>query len=316
MDELPYLVTFAQVVKAGSFAGGAERLGIAASVASKHVAKLERTLGARLLQRSTRKLSLTEAGAAYYEHCARVVEELEQSREAVARLQAEPSGRLRISGLNSFVGAVIAPLMPDFLRRYPKIDLEIVTSDQHVDLAEQGFDLALRITGAPAPQLVARPLAPLHFVVCASRAYFGLHGRPERPQDLAQHTLLGFPSSLIDGIWRFVRAGEQIEVPVHARFAVNNVDALRQLALAGCGISLLPTYAIGEDLRAGRLMMALNDYAGFSQPLLYAVYLPNRYGSPKVRAFVEFLSARIGAPPFWDRGLDLAPALTAARAHA
>lgn len=306
MDELPYLVTFAHVVQAGSFAGGAERLGLAPSVASKHVAKLERALGARLLQRSTRKLSLTEAGAAYYAHCARVVEELEQSREAVARLQAEPSGRLRISGLNSFIGTVVAPLMPEFLRRYPKIDLEIVTSDHTVDLAEDGFDLALRITGAPSPQLVARALAPLRFVVCASPAYFSAHGVPAQPSDLSAHVALGFPAQASDGVWRFVRAGEQIEIPIRPRFAVNNMDALRQLAAAGSGVALLPTYLIGDDLRAGRLVAAMSGYTGFSEPTLYAVYLPNRYGSPKLRAFVEFLAAKIGDPPFWDRGLSFA----------
>ncbi|MFA5938272.1 MAG: LysR family transcriptional regulator [Sinimarinibacterium sp.] len=305
MEELPYLVTFAHVVHAGSFAAGAERLGIAPSVASKHVAKLERQLGARLLQRSTRKLSLTEAGAAYYEHCARIVEELEQSREAVARLQAEPSGRLRVTALNSFVGAIVAPQMPEFLRRYPKIDIEIVTSDRHVDLAEEGFDLALRITAAPSPQLVAKALAPLRFVICATPTYFGLHGAPQAPQDLAEHTVLGYPDSLTDGIWRLVRKGEQIEVPIRPRFAVNNIDALRSLALSGCGLTLLPTYAIGDDLRAGRLAATLTEYAAFNQPTLYAVYLPNRYGSPKLRAFVNFLAGKIGDPPYWERGLAL-----------
>ncbi|MEQ1439134.1 LysR family transcriptional regulator [Fontimonas sp. SYSU GA230001] len=303
MDELPYLVTFAQVVHAGSFAGGAQRLGIAPSVASKHVAKLERRLGARLLQRSTRKLSLTEAGAAYYAHCARIVEELEQSREAVARLQAEPGGKLRVSALHSFVGAIVAPLLPEFLRRYPRVDLEIVTSDRPIDLAEEGFDLALRITGAPSPQLVARPLAPLRFVVCATPAYFRLHGTPQTPDELAAHATLGYPHHLTDGVWRLVRDGAQIEVPIRPRFAVNNIDALRTLALAGCGLALLPTYAIGDDLRSGRLAIALGGHTAFNQPTLYAVYLPNRYGSPKLRAFVGFLAEKIGDPPFWERGL-------------
>lgn len=306
MDDLPYLVTFAHVVDAGSFAGAAQRLGIAASAASKHVSKLERALGARLLQRSTRKLSLTEAGAAYYQHCARIVEELEQSREAVARLQAEPGGRLRITCLNSFVSAVLAPLMPEFLRRYPKVDVEIVTSDLPVDLAQEGLDLALRMTGAPSPQLVARPLAPLRFVVCASPRYFAVHGLPQQPQDLTAHALLGYPRHLSDdNTWHFMRGAERIEVPAPTRFAVNNMQALRALAVAGSGITLLPTYVVGDDLRAGRLTVALADYIGFDNPQLYAVYLPNRYGSPKLRAFVEYLIEKIGSPPFWDRDLAL-----------
>jgi DNA-binding transcriptional LysR family regulator len=304
MDDLNHLLTFARVVQSGSFAAAAERLGIAPSVASKHVAKLERALDARLLQRSTRKLSLTEAGRAYYEHCARIVEELEQSRAAVASLQAEPSGKLRVTCINSFAGWVIAPMLPAFFKRYPKIELEIVTSDRMIDLAEEGFDLALRITAAPQPNLVARRIAPVRFVVVGSPEYFARHGTPQTPADLVQHNCLGFPLSLVDHVWRLARGDEQLAVPVRGSLGINNVDALRYNALAGVGVALLPTYAVGKYLRDGRLLAPLPDWRGFNESTLYAAYLPNRYGSPKLRAFVDFLVETIGDPPYWDT-LDL-----------
>jgi DNA-binding transcriptional LysR family regulator len=304
MDDLNHLLTFARVVQSGSFAAAAERLGIAPSVASKHVAKLERALGARLLQRSTRKLSLTEAGRAYYEHCARIVEELEQSRAAVASLQAEPGGKLRVTCINSFAGWVIAPMLPAFFARYPKIELEIVTSDRMIDLAEEGFDLALRITGAPQPNLVARRITAVRFVVVGSPDYFARHGTPQTPADLARHNCLGFPLSVADHVWRFARGDEQLVVPVNGSLSINNVDALRYNTLAGVGVALLPTYAVGKYLRDGRLVAPLADWRGFNESTLYAAYLPNRYGSPKLRAFVDFLVETIGDPPYWDT-LDL-----------
>jgi DNA-binding transcriptional LysR family regulator len=304
MDDLNHVLTFARVVQLGSFAAAAERLGIASSVASKHVAKLEQALGARLLQRSTRKLSLTEAGRAYYDHCARIVEELEHSRAAVASLQAEPGGRLRVTSINSFAGWVIAPMLPAFFERYPKIELEIVTSDRMVDLAEEGFDLALRITGAPQPNLVARRIADVRFVVVGSPDYFARRGLPQTPADLAQHNCLGFPLINADHRWQFARGDEQLAVPINGSLAINNVDALRYNALAGLGVALLPTYAVGKYLRDGRLIAPLPDWRGFNESTLYAAYLPNRYGSPKLRAFVDFLVETIGDPPYWDT-LDL-----------
>ncbi|WP_370309538.1 LysR family transcriptional regulator [Sinimarinibacterium flocculans] len=304
MDDLNHVLTFARVAQAGSFAAAAERLGIAPSVASKHVAKLERALGARLLQRSTRKLSLTEAGRAYYEHCARIVEELEQSRAAVASLQAEPGGRLRVTCINSFAGWVIAPMLPAFFERYPKIALEIVTSDRMIDLAEEGFDLALRITGSPQPNLVARRITEVRFLVVGTPEYFARYGMPETPSDLARHNCLGFPLSVAEHVWRFTRGGEQVAVNVGGSLDINNVDALRYNALAGVGVALLPSFAVGKYLRDGRLVAPLPDWRGFNESTLYAAYLPNRYGSPKLRAFVDFLVETIGDPPYWDT-LDL-----------
>jgi len=233
VEHLPYLVTFARVVQAGSFVAGAERLKLSPSVASKHISKLEEHLGARLLNRSTRKLSLTEAGIAYYEHAARILEELDQSEHAVQRLQAEPSGRLKLSTLNSFANAVLAPLLPEFMRRHPKVLLEVVCNDRLVDLTEEGYDLALRITREPAPNVVARKLADIRFQVCGAPAYLERHGTPSQPADLARHRCLGYPASVTpSSAWRFLRDGEDlitaldVPAPLAALGATLDVETL------------------------------------------------------------------------------------------
>lgn len=302
MEHLPYLVTFARVVQSGSFVAGAERLKLSPSVASKHISKLEERLGARLLNRSTRKLSLTEAGTALYEHAARILDELDQSEHAVQRLQAEPSGRLKVSTLNSVANAVLAPLLPEFMRQHPKVQLEIVCTDRLVDLTEEGYDLALRITREPAPNLVARKLADIRFQICAAPAYLERHGTPATPADLVSHRCLGYPASIapVNG-WRFLHDGQTVTAPIQSVFEINSVETLRALALAGEGLALLPTYSVGEELKAGRLLTPLPDYRGFSESTLFAVYLQNRYGSPKLRAFVDFLQRRLATPPWEPR---------------
>lgn len=306
MDAFTHLVTFARVVQAGSFSAAAEKMRLAPSVASKHVSKLESRLGVRLLNRSTRKLSLTEAGAAYYEHCLRILESYEGSKQAVQRLQAEPVGHLRVSALASFTNAALAPMLPEFFRRCPKVELEIVCSDRSVDLTEDGFDLALRVTRQPAGNLVARKLADINFQICGSPAYLQRHGSPRTPEDLRQHRCLGYPQSLVAGAWRFSREGETTDTEIRSVFQANSVETLRTLAVAGEGLALMPTYSIGEELRTGQLVLPMPEYRGFNESTLFAVYLPNRYGSPKLRAFVEFLVEKIGPVPPWD--VQLAPA--------
>jgi DNA-binding transcriptional LysR family regulator len=306
VEDLPWIVSFTRVVQAGSFTAAAERLDVASSVVSKHVAKLEHALGARLLQRSTRKLSLTEAGTAYYEHCARIVEELEQAREAITHLQAAPRGRLRVSALLSFTSAHIIPALPEFFERYPEIELEIVNNDRLVDLADEGYDLALRLTPEPGQQLVAKRLAPIRWMVCATPQYLERNGVPGVPQDLLRHRCLGYPHELVAGEWRFTRGKELIPVAVPGPLKINNIEALHRLALENLGIALLPTYIASDSLKRGRLVPVLDDYALFPDLGVYAVYLPQRYATPKLRVFLDFLTARFGGDlPYWDRGLPL-----------
>jgi DNA-binding transcriptional LysR family regulator len=294
------MVTFARVVKAGSFAGAAKRLNVTSSVASKHVAKLEQALGVRLLNRSTRKLSLTEAGAAYYEHCARIVEEVENSKRAIAQLQAAPRGLLRVTAPVTFANSRLGPILREFFERYPDIQIDLNASNRVVDLAEEGFDVAIRIARTLPPNVVARPLRHVRWHLCASPEYLEREGVPQHPANLSRHNCLTYPTAAQTPVWHFVRGGERVEVAVHGSLQSNMVEALHDLVLTGTGITLLPGYIAGKDLREGRLTALLADWEIESGSSLHVVYLPTRYLAPKVRVFVDFLLERFGAQQVVD----------------
>ena len=294
MEDLAYMVTFARVVKAGSFAGAARRLNVTSSVASKHVAKLEQALGVRLLNRSTRKLSLTEAGAAYYAHCARIVEEVDSSKRSIAQLQGAPRGLLRVTAPVTFVNTRLGPVLRDFFERYPDIQIDLNASNRVVDLAEEGFDVAVRIARTLPPNVVARELRRVRWHLCASPQYLQREGVPQHPANLTRHNCLSFPALAQGSVWHFARGSERVEVPVHGSLQSNMVEALHDLVLAGTGVTLLPGYIAGKDIREGKLTPLLADWEIESGSNLYAVYLPTRYLAPKVRVFVDFLVERFG----------------------
>jgi DNA-binding transcriptional LysR family regulator len=294
MEDLGYMVTFARVVKAGSFAGAARRLGMTSSVASKHVAKLEKALGVRLLNRSTRKLSLTEAGAAYYEHCARIVEEIESSKTAIAQLQAAPRGQLKVTAPVTFANTRLGPILREFFTRYPDIQVDLNASNRVTDLAEEGFDVAIRIARTLPPNVVARELRPVRWHLCGSPEYLEREGEPTHPANLSRHNCLTFPTAAPGTVWHFVRGSERVEVPVHGSLQSNMVEALHDLVLAGTGLTLLPGYIAGKDIREGKLRAVLADWQIEAGSNLYAVYLPTRYLAPKVRVFVDFLVEKFG----------------------
>jgi DNA-binding transcriptional LysR family regulator len=294
VEELAHMVTFARVVKAGSFSRAAQHLNVTGSVASKHVAKLEQALGVRLLNRSTRKISLTEAGAAYYEHCARIVEEVESGRRALAELQSVPRGLLRVTAPVP-VATRIGSIVQGFLERYPKIQLELDASNRIVDLAEEGFDLALRAARTlPDSNLVARPLRSMGLHLCAAPEYVRRRGAPQHPSELSNHNCVTLPPSLQGDVWAFVRGQERLEVPARGSLQSNMLEALHDLVLAGKGLTLLPGYMAGKDLRDGKLVALLPDWQIDLRITLYAVYLPTRFLAPKVRVFVDFLAESFG----------------------
>lgn len=304
MENLAGMAVFARVVEAKSFSEAARRLGISKSAVSKQVAQLERSLKARLLNRTTRRLSLTEVGAAFYEHCARMLAEAEAAELAVSRLYAEPRGVLRVTSPAAFGHLHIAPAIPDLIARYPDVAVQIVMSDRTVDLAEEGFDVAIRMTRDKAPNIVARTLAPVRWAVCATPAYLKKHATPRTPQDLARHNCLFYSILESSSEWRFTGSSGETAVQVEGNFTVNNSEALREAVLKGLGIALLPTFTVGTDLREKRLRQVLADYRahGTFGNEVYAVYLPTRYLSPKVRAFVDFFVERFGPEPYWDGG--------------
>ena len=301
MDRLAALTAFAAVAEAGSFAAAARRLGRSTSRLSRQVAELEAALGIRLLHRTTRALTLTEAGRSYHEQVARILAELDAADRSVGRLQAAPRGRLRVAAPMSFGVLHLAPALPAFLERYPEIDLDMAMNDRFVDLVEEGFDLAVRIGRLADSSLVARRLAPLRRVLCASPAFLAVHGTPRTPDDLARLPCLGYSNLLPQEDWSFADpvSGRPWPVRIKARLRVNNGDALRLAALAGVGLAPLPSFLVGPDLAAGTLVPLLDPYLR-QEGAIHAVYPPARPLLPKVRAFVDFLAERFGPRPYWE----------------
>lgn len=291
MSSLGPMSEFARIVETGSFTAAARDLGISIPSLSKRVAELERELNTRLLHRTTRKLSLTEAGSVYYEHCARVVEEAKKAEEAVARLNEAPRGLLRITAPVAFGSFHVASAIPDFLARYPEVRIDLELNDHLVDLAEDGFDLAIRLTGDPQPNLVARRLATTSKLVCAAPEYWQRQGKPRSPAELAHHNCILWGSGPTISEWFFNGpAGEQ-RVHVSGNLRVNGSEALREAALGGLGVIRLTSISVDRELASGRLETALEGYASPDTDI-YAMYLPNRYLSKKTRAFIDFLTAR------------------------
>lgn len=300
MLDLNLLAVFARVAESGSFAEAARRLSSSRSAVSKSVAKLEVALGARLLNRTTRHLSLTEIGAAVAEHGSRILEEAADAENLVASLTSEPRGVLRISASVAFGTLHVAPALAEFLPLYPKIKVDLTITDRWIDLAEEGYDLIIQVTGQPQEHLVARKLAPVRRQLCATPEYFHRRGIPRTPMDLVSHNCLDYTRSGEQGRWRFTGPEGDISVPVNGPLHVDDDEALSQAVLGGLGLALLPTFIIGKDLQAGNLQAVLSEYIPVERHV-YAMYLPTRHLPAKARVFIDFLIERIGTAPYWDR---------------
>lgn len=312
MGRLEDLQAFARVVDVRSISAAARLLGTTKSAVSKQVARLEDQLGTQLLQRTTRNLSPTPQGRSVYERAMRLLEEAQTLDAEIAGQQHHPRGVLRMSSATAFGHLQLTALMVDFCAQHPQLQVVLSLHDRHVDLAEEGFDVVLRLTNRPPPGLVSRRLADLHFVLCASPDYVARHGRPDIVSDLALHRCLRFADLHAPDRWRFVHRemGESdVEVGGTPRFesgvTTNSCQSLRIAALAGMGVAVLPTYAVGDDLRQGRLLPLLPGWrpmgGAAEADTLYAVYLPHRFPAPKVRALIDFLQTRMGDLPPWDR---------------
>ena len=299
MQDLERMVVFAKVVEAKSFSEAARRLGQSKSMVSKAVTQLEKSVGARLLNRTTRAMSVTEAGAVFYEHCARIVEELEQAKLAVGQFHSETRGLLRISASVAFGTLHIAPALPEFLARYPEVRIDMAITDRIVDLADENFDVAVRISKEPAPNLVARKLAVVKRRICATPEYFERHGVPQKPEDLTRHNCLTYTHFNPQDAWRLRGPGGDISVPISGNLRLNDDEALSAAVLGGLGVALLPTFIVGRDLQARRLQAVLSDYVP-SERHIHVVYLPTRHVPAKVRAFIDFLRERLSPQPYWD----------------
>ena len=299
MEDLERMAIFARVVETKSFSEAARRLKLSKSLVSKQVTQLEKSVGARLLNRTTRAMSLTEAGAVFYEHCARIVEELEVGKRAIGQLRSEPRGLLRISASVAFGTLHVAPALPDFLARYPEVRIDMEIMDRFVDLAEERFDVAVRIAQDPGQNLAARRLAAVNRKICATPGYFKRHGVPKAPRDLERHNCLTYTYFNPRDPWRLKGPDGEISVAASGNLRLNDDEALSEAVLKGLGIAILPTFIIGKDLQAGRLKAVLSDYVA-PERHIYAVYLPTRHVAPTVRAFIDFLLERFAPEPYWD----------------
>jgi DNA-binding transcriptional LysR family regulator len=298
------MTAFVQVVEAGGFSAAARVLGLTPSAVSRLIGRLEDRLGVRLLHRTTRRVSLTHEGVAYYQRSARILAEIEEAEAAISALHAEPRGVLTVSAATAFADCQIAPLLPEFLDRYPKMRIALSVTDRVVDLIEEGIDVAVRFNVRSEPSLIARLLAEDRRVICAAPAYLDRHGVPETPEDLLAHNCLGWIGSrqAILNDWPFVAADGACTLRVAGNTTVNAGETLYALILAGLGIGRLAECRVGADIRDGRLVPLLLDHHRAETLPIHAVYPHRRHLLPKVRAFVDFLAGKFMPVPPWRVG--------------
>ena len=292
MEHFSALPIFVTVVECGSFSLASQKLGLSKSAVSKRITLLEQSLGIQLLHRTTRSLSLTEAGARYFDYVRPAVKLAEEGLDAISELQQAPQGNLHIAVPMVFGRLHIAPLIPEFLRRYPKIQLQMQMDDKTTDLIAAGFDLAIRIGELPDSSLIARKIAPCLSVICASPEYIARHSAPQTPQQLSQHNCL-FYSYFRDGVeWTFLNPQGSTRIQPNGNYQVNNSDAIHQATLDGLGIANLPRFMVEADLHAGRLQALLADHP-LPEHGIYAVYPQRKYLPTKVSVLIEFLMEQL-----------------------
>lgn len=299
MDLLLCIKTFVTVAEAGSFARAAERLGLSNAAVTRHVASLEERLGGRLLQRTTRKVRITEAGQLCLERFGRVLGDLQDIGQLVQGGAVEPQGLLRITSTTLFWMHRIAPALPEFQKRYPKVSLQANLTERVLDIVEEGYDLALQIVRPDAHSVVARSIVPLRRIVYASPEYLEQHGEPQRPDDLAKHNCLVYAYSGETVEWLFRNGSAEHRVEVNGTLRSSDANTLRLAALAGVGLARGPVFILADDLRAGRLVQLLPSYESVD-PSLWAVYPSRRQLSAKVRAFIDFLEEKFEHDPLLE----------------
>ncbi len=298
MDRLTSLTAFARVVETGGFSAAARRLNMSVTMVSNHVQALEERLGARLLNRTTRKVSLTEIGQAYYERATRILADMEEADRIAGALHATPRGMLRLYTSASMV-RFLAPVIAEFVTQYPAVSVDLGTGERMVDVIEEGYDLVIRPVMPPDSTLVARQLSPWRHLLCCAPSYLEAHQAPAEPADLAHHNCLRYTLYPFGDEWRFEDAhGKPAAVRVRGNLVTTSVDALRRMALDGHGLFLAPTFAIADDLAAGTLVRVLPAYRGVAFTIS-AIYPHRLHLSTKVRSFIDLLAERFAVHRAW-----------------
>lgn len=294
LEQLEDIAVFTTVVDQGSFSGAGRKLGLSKSAISKRVDQLESALGVRLLQRSTRALSMTEAGNAIHVQATQSLLMLEEARNHASNLTATPRGIIKVTTSVAFGKLCIAPLLPEFLQRFPQTCVQLTLLDRMVDLAEEGFDLAIRLTRSPPELLVAKPLVPIEYVLCAAPGY--LKGKRLRtPADLRHLNCLSYGQQVPTQAWSFQKSEKKEVVKVSGNMVVNSSEVVRDLMLAEVGVGLVARYAVAKELNDGRLRELLPKWhpTGFFAQTAFAVWRPQIHLPQKIRVFVDFLQAHL-----------------------
>lgn len=301
INHLEDLFTFVIVVDQRSFTKAAQELGITHSVVSKRINRLEKELGARLLQRSTRRLALTEVGQAFYQRGLQIKKDLDEAVLEISASHEKPHGTLRINAPMSFGQLHLIPAVADFIKLYPDIKIELLLGRQYANLLEEGLDLAIQISELPDSSLFAQRLALRSTLICASPQYLREHGTPSTPQELTQHNCLLYQQRESFSSWRFVDAqGKDLFIKVSGNLIVNSSQALTRAAIAGLGIARLPGYLVNQELIDGSLVAILNEHCPHDIGI-YAIYPHHRYLATKVKLFVNFLMERFGKERYWNQ---------------
>jgi DNA-binding transcriptional LysR family regulator len=300
MDQLKCMTLFVEVVKAESFSAAAERIGLSRAQVSKSVMQLENHLGTRLLNRTTRRISLTETGQIYYEGCNVILSDIEEIDCIASEQTNEPRGTLTLSAPTSFSILHLNEAMSGFLKLYPQVRISMNLADRFIDVVSEGFDMVIRIAELEDSSLIARRIAPCKRIFCASSEYLEQHGTPRTAKDLETRQCLIYSNDAKPGSWVLHGPDGVESVKVKGRMVADNGDVLKSAAISGLGIALLPTFITGPDIRAGRLQQVLIDYCP-PDISIYAVFPSHRYLSAKVRAFVDYLSEYFGDSPYWDQ---------------
>jgi DNA-binding transcriptional LysR family regulator len=302
MDKFAHMQIFVGIVEAGSISGAADRLGLAKSAVSRRLAELEARLGASLIQRTTRRLNLTESGRAFYARCVAILDDLDEAESAVSQAHGSLKGGLKVALPLSFGLLHLAPLIQEFLNLHPEVRFELDFNDRQIDLMQEGVDLAIRIAKLEDSSLIARRLAPIRHVLCASPGYLARHGTPKAAADLVRHVCLAYSNVRDPGWWSY-RGPDGLpgNVRVPVRLAASSGEFLMRAAIADEGLLLLPTFYVYEALHAGRLVRVLDEHV-WPELSAYAVYPPTRHLSSRVRVLIDFLAGRLGGEPYWDWG--------------
>lgn len=302
VDKLLLMRAFSEVVSQGGFSKAADKLGVSAQLVSKYVGQLEANLDTRLLNRTTRRVAVTEVGQAYYERCVNVLREVDAMEANVQALQSTVAGTLRVNAPMSFGVLHLSTALVEFQKRHCHLSVNLQLNDRKVDIVDEGYDLALRIGHLKSSNLVAKKLARVRLICCASPDYIKQNGRPESPLDLAQHSYLKYSNVSDDLVFGSKGVSFSPEQKPMVKLESNNGDALVNAAKRGLGFIVQPSFIVGDAIRSGELHPLLESYE--PTPMgLYAVYAHRQYLSPKVRAFIDFMSEYFGQTPYWDEGL-------------